>query len=249
MPHLRDIPEDVRSLLAPGGRLRVGINLANPVLVTGRTAAGTPEGLAPALAGVIADHLGAELVLAPYRDPAALVDAADADEWDMAFLATDPAREPTISFSSPYAQLEARYLVHGASGFTRISDVDREGVRIVALVRSAYALWLEANLKAAQLISVTDGDAAARAFDGDADAVLAGLGPTLHDLGARVPGSRMLDGHFMAVRQAIGVPRSRGADVVPLSAALADYRESGLLASLIARFDLNESLALPEDVD
>ena len=48
----------LRSELAPTGTLRAGINMANFLLVTGRTPDGDPTGVAPDMARAIAERLG-----------------------------------------------------------------------------------------------------------------------------------------------------------------------------------------------
>ncbi|MCX7961877.1 MAG: ABC transporter substrate-binding protein, partial [Burkholderiales bacterium] len=58
MPHPIAVTDALRRELAPTGRLRAGINLANFLLVTGRTPAGEPDGVAPDLAREIARRLG-----------------------------------------------------------------------------------------------------------------------------------------------------------------------------------------------
>ena len=46
--------DSIRSELAPSGVLRAGINLGNPLLVTGETASGDPVGVSPDMASEIA---------------------------------------------------------------------------------------------------------------------------------------------------------------------------------------------------
>jgi polar amino acid transport system substrate-binding protein len=48
------MPQDVIAELAPTGVLRAAINLSNFLLVSGRSASGEPEGVAPDLARAIA---------------------------------------------------------------------------------------------------------------------------------------------------------------------------------------------------
>ena len=59
--------DKIRAELAPTGALRAGINLSNFLLVTGRSANGDPEGVAPDMAREIAKSLGvpAKLVAVP----------------------------------------------------------------------------------------------------------------------------------------------------------------------------------------
>jgi polar amino acid transport system substrate-binding protein len=53
--------DKARAELAPTGILRAGINLSNFLLVTGRSANGDPEGVAPDMAAEIAKSLGVPL--------------------------------------------------------------------------------------------------------------------------------------------------------------------------------------------
>ena len=65
--------------------------------------------------------------------------------------------------------------------------------------------------------------------------VLAGLLPRLNTDVARLPGARILDGHFTAVQQAIGTPKARSAGAAYLTEFVADIKASGLVAQLIER--------------
>ena len=72
-----------------------------------------------------------------------------------------------------------------------------------------------------------------RFTDGGAD-VLAGLRPRLIDDIARVPRSRLLDGRFTAVQQAIGTPRDRDpAGLAYLDGFVRAAIDSGFVADLI----------------
>ena len=63
---------EVVSELAPTGVLRAAINMGNFLLVTGKTASGDPEGVAPDVAGEIASRLGVPVKYLPYARPGAL---------------------------------------------------------------------------------------------------------------------------------------------------------------------------------
>lgn len=57
-PGVAPLSAELVAHLAPSGVLRAGINLSNFLHVTGRSADGGPEGVAPDLARAIAEHLG-----------------------------------------------------------------------------------------------------------------------------------------------------------------------------------------------
>ena len=102
---------DVVAQLAPNGVLRAGINLSNFLLVTGKTMAGDPVGVAPDMAKAIADHLGVGLQLVPFPSPGPLADAAVDDVWDIGLIGAEPQRATHIQFSDAYVEIEATYLV------------------------------------------------------------------------------------------------------------------------------------------
>jgi polar amino acid transport system substrate-binding protein len=64
---------------------------------------------------------------------------------------------------------------------------------------------------------------------------LSGLKQALIGYADRLPGSRMLDGRFMAVQQSIGVPRGRDAGLQYLRGFVEDAKSSGLVARAIER--------------
>jgi polar amino acid transport system substrate-binding protein len=62
---------------------------------------------------------------------------------------------------------------------------------------------------------------------------LAGLKQALIGLADKLPGSRMLDGQFMAVQQAVGAPKGRSAGLQYLRDFVEDAKASGLVARAI----------------
>jgi polar amino acid transport system substrate-binding protein len=226
---------DVKRELAPTGTLRVGINLSNFLLVTGKTGNGDPMGVAPDMGAEIARRLGVPVRYMPYATPGELADMAATDTWDIGLIGAEPQRAAKIAFSPAYCHIEATYLVPAGSQLKSIEDVDKPGVRMVVTARTAYGLWLERNIKHATRVETTTLDNALDAFLGEKLEALAGLKPKLLGDIARVPGGKILDGHFMTVQQAIGTARANAAGAAWLHAFAEDAKASGLVASLIAK--------------
>ena len=224
-----------RAELAPSGTLRAGINYGNFILATKDAASGESRGVAIDLTRELASRLDVRFELVPYASVAAMVDAAKTGAWDIAFLGIDPAREGEIAFSAAYLEIEATYLVPAGSPLRAVGDVDRAGVRVAAPARANYELFLTRHLKAAELVRAPSADAAFELLaSGKVDA-LAGLRQALIGAIDRLPGSRMLDGEFMKVPQAVGVPRGRDAGLAYLRAFVEDAKASGLVARAIER--------------
>jgi polar amino acid transport system substrate-binding protein len=228
-----DITAAVRTDLAPTGKIRAGINYGNFILATKDKATGESRGVAVDLANDLGRRLGVPVEIVAYDSVAAMGDAAPSGAWDIAFLGSDPAREKIMSFTAAYIELDATYLVPGASPLKNASEVDRAGLRITAPARANYELYLQRNLKQAKLLSVANNDAALELMTtGKADA-LAGLTQGLVNMSAKLPGSRIVEGRFMAVQQSIAVPKGRDAGLAYLRSVVEDAKASGLVARAV----------------
>jgi polar amino acid transport system substrate-binding protein len=225
----------VVSELAPTGTLRAGINMANFLLVTGKSATGDPDGVAPDMAREIATRLGVPVKYLPFKTPGELADMAGKGVWDIGLIGAEPQRAETIAFSPAYVEIEATYLVPAGSPLKAIADVDRAGVRIAVTGRSAYGLWLDRNIKHATLVRSDTLDSAYEQFARDKLDALAGLRPRLLSDVTKLPGARILEGQFTAVQQAIGTARKNTAAAAYLRDFVEEAKASGLVARLIER--------------
>lgn len=229
-----EIDPAARAELAPGGRLRVGLNLQNFLLVA-RDAGGGYRGIVIDLARELARLARLEPEFVPFDAAGKLAEAVRAGAWDVAFLAAEPQRAREIAFSPAYLEIEATYLVPAGSPIGSIGEVDRSGVRIAAAEKSAYDLYLSRTLEHATLVRAPGIDASFERFVADRLEVLAGLKPRLVADAERLPGSRILDGRFTAVQQAIGTPVARQSAAAWLRAFAGHAKRSGLVAQAIAR--------------
>ena len=232
---MTDISPAVRADLAPTGTVRAGINYGNFILATKDPASGESRGVAVDLLHEIGRRLAAPVEIVAYDSIAVMGDAAPSGAWDLAFLGSDPAREALMSFTAAYLEIEATYLVPAGSALRTAAEVDREGVRVAAPARANYELYLRRSLKHARLVSAPGADAAVDLLaTGKADA-LAGLTQGLLDAMGKLPGSRLVDGRFMAVQQSIAVPRGKDAGLALLRRVVEDAKASGLVARAIEK--------------
>lgn len=226
---------EIVAQLAPRGVLRAGINLSNFLLVTGRDAFGSPEGVSPDMVRALAARLGVPLRLVPYASPGLVADAVDTDSWDVALIGAEPQRAEKIAFTAAYAEIEATYLVPAGSPIASIAEVDRAGVRIASAARAAYDLWLERNITQATLLRAEGLDGALQLFVEQKLEALAGLRPRLLKDVETLPGARILDGQFSAVQQAIGTARANVAAAAFLRDFVEEAKASGLVGRLIEK--------------
>ena len=227
------MPRSAVAELAPTGVLRAGINLSNFLLVSGKSPAGDPVGVAPDMAAELAARLGVPVAYVTFPRPGELADAAGSGVWDIGLIAAEPARAETIAFSPAYVLIEATYLVPAGSPLTTIDAVDRPGVRIAIAARSAYDLWLSRHLRHAELVRSESLDASLEQFVADKLDALAGLKPRLLQDVEKLPGARILDGNFTAVQQSIGTAPGNTAGAAFLRDFVEEAKASGLVARLI----------------
>ena len=189
------VPPAARAELASTGKLRVGLILSNQVLVTKDPKSGELVGITINLGKALAQRLGVPFEPVGYANPAALVKSFGANEWDIAFLAFDPARAKEIDFSPPYMEVDNTYLVTATSKIASAEAADRSEVTIAVPERSAPDLFLSRNLKAAQILRLPGGaDAALQALvSGKADAY-AENAHMLSLYADRLSGARVLEG-------------------------------------------------------
>ena len=229
-------PSSVRSELAPTGKLRVGINSANFLLVSQYVPGSEPHGVAPDLGRELGRRLGVPVGFVVFDSPGKLAEAGKTGVWDVAFLGNEPQRASEIAFTAPYLEIPVTYLVPDGSPIKAIDDVDREGVRVAVMEKSAYDLFLTRHLKHAQLQRATSIDNSYQLFVEKQLDALAGLKPRLVIDAEALPGSRVLEGQVTAVKQSAGTLHGRDAGAHYLREFIEDAKASGLVARLIASY-------------
>jgi polar amino acid transport system substrate-binding protein len=225
-----------RAELAPTGKLRIGINHSNFLLVKPGSAMGAPEGIAPDLALELGRRIGVPVEFVSFDAAGKTADAIRDAKVDAGFIASEAERANVIDFSAAYLELPATYLVPPGSAIKSLAEVVREGVRIAVSARSAYDLYLSRTLKNAKLVRTEGIPASFKLFVDQKLEAMAGLKPGLMADAPKLPGSRMLDGQFTAVQQSIGVPKGRDAAAKYLREFVEDIKRSGLVAQAVEKF-------------
>ena len=230
-----NISAAVLSDLAPTGKLRVGINYGNPVLATRDPGSGDLRGVAVDLGRELGRRVGVAVELVAFESAGKMFDAVKAGAWDVAFLAVDPGRADQIDFTAPYIEIEGTYLVPAGSSLQVIGDVDRERVRIGISSGSAYDLFLSRSIQHAELIRAPDPNGAFELILAGKVDVVAGVRQHLMANVEKLPGSRVLDGRFMAIQQALGIPKGRDQGAKYLREFIDEVKDSGLVAQAIEK--------------
>ena len=239
------VPSPLRTEFAPSGTLRAAVNFGNIVIAQKDPAGGDPRGVGPDLARELARRLGVPIQYVLYDTAGKVAAGVKQGEWDVAFLAVDPERAGEIAFSAPYVQIEGTYLVRRDSPLRRIEDFDREGVKIHVGLKTAYDLFLTRHIKRATLLRSGTSQAAIDEFaTGKTDAV-AGVKNTLVAAALKDPALRVIDGNFMVIGQASGVPKGREAAARYLEDFIEEAKASGFVARCLEKSGITDATVAP----
>ncbi|CAN7243374.1 ABC transporter substrate-binding protein [Rhizobacter sp. LjRoot28] len=237
---------DVLRALAPTGVLRAAINLGNPILAATDPGTGQPRGVSVDLARALAGRLGVALEPVVFQAAGRSVEAVTAEEADIGFFAVDPLRGAGIAFTPPYVLIEGCYLVRDASPLRQNEEVDRPGHRVAVGLGSAYDLHLSRELKQAAIVRAATSPTVVDTFVAQGLEVAAGVRQQLEADARRIGGLRLLEGHFMVIRQAMGLPRGRGEAAARY---LVDFIEamkaSGFVADALGRHGIEGASVAP----
>jgi polar amino acid transport system substrate-binding protein len=217
--------------LAPTGQLRGGIVTA-PAASTFfavKDGSGAARGVTVDLLHAFAAALNLPLALQVFDNSGQVTDAVTNGTCDVAFMPHDAARAEKVDFGPSYFTIESTYLVPAGSAIQTIDEVNRKGVRIVAIANTTTGRSAHRTAPLAEFDEVAGVDLMverARKGDGDAFALthdsLAGLLPKL-------PGARVLPGNFQQTGIGIAVPKNRPAALKLVTGWLEEAKASGLV--------------------
>ena len=220
-------PDALRQL-APTGKLRGGIVVSPAASAFFAIKDGDAvRGVTVDLMQAFAAALKLPLALQIYDNSGQVTEAVASGACDVAFMPRDAAREAKVDFGPAYYFIASTYLVPAGSPIQSIDEVNRPGVRIVGIsntttVRSARRTAPNASVQ--EVPSVELMTEMARNRQGDAFALshdsFVGLLPKL-------PGARVLAGHFQQTGIAVAVPKGRGDALKLVSGLLEEAKTSG----------------------
>ncbi len=225
--------------LFPTGRLRVAIAISaapGAFWASRDPATGEPRGVSVDLARAFAEELGAPLELVVYENSSSITAAAARGEWDATFIPMDDDRAKKIDFGPVYNVAESTFLVRAGSTIATVPEVDRPGVKIVAVADTTTMRACEAWAKQTRVTGYpTVDEIVARLKAGEMDA-FAMSRDGLTTLMKEIPGSRVLPGQFFGAKTAVATPRNRAGMLARVSDFLDRAKASGLVRRV---FDAN----------
>jgi polar amino acid transport system substrate-binding protein len=238
-------PAVVRAF-APTGALRASINLGNPILAHADKANGAPGGVSVDLARAFAERLGIALELVVFDAAGKSVEAVANEQADIGFFAIDPVRVAQIAFTEAYVLIEGSYLVRESSPLQHNDEVDREGTTVAVGKGSAYDLYLTRELKQARIVRAPTSPTVVQTFLEQNLDVAAGVRQQLEADSRTHAGLRLLPGRFMVIQQAMGTPKTRGADAADvLRGFVEEMKAFGFVADALQRHRIEGASVAP----
>lgn len=233
--------------LAPTGKLRASINLGNPVLASLDPKTGQPVGVSVDLANELARQLGVPVEFVVAQSAGTSVTNVSSGKADIGFFAVDPKRGEEIAFTDPYVLIEGFYLVRNDSPIKTNEQVDQPGNTVAVGKGSAYDLFLTRELHRATIVRIPTSPAVVQGFLDQNLTVAAGVKQQLQKDASRTSGLRILDQRFMVIRQAMGVPKSRGEQAAQyLANFVKQMRASSFVADSLERHHINGAVVAGE---
>lgn len=239
-------PDDLKQL-APTGKLRGGIVVspAASAFFAIKDGKGEPQGVTIDLMHAFAEALKLPLALQVYDNSGQVTDAVASGACDVAFMPRDATREGKVDFGPAYYFISSTYLVPAGSKIQTIDEVNRPGMRIVAISNTTTARSAQRTAPNATVQEVPSVDLMtemAGSGNGDAFALshdsFAGLLPKL-------PGARVLPGHFQQTGISVAVPKSRAAALKIVTGLIEDAKKSGVVRAALDRAGFSDAEVAP----
>ena len=215
--------------LAPTGRLRGGVVIApaKTGFFAVKDAHGQADGVTVDLLRFLAAQTKLPLDLQLYDNSGQVTDAVAEGRCDVAFMPQDASRASRVAFGPPYMMIESTYLVPAGSAIHTIAEVNRAGMRVVAIANTTTmrsARRASPNAAMREVPSVDEMMSLARAGEGDAFALSKdAFAPLLPQL----PGARVLSGNFQETGIGVAVPPGRPRALTLVSRLLAVAKQTG----------------------
>lgn len=222
--------EDVKSELAPTGKLRVaiGISPAGGAFWSTKTEggyAGVPVDLGKALAA----ELGVPVDYVAYQNSGQITEAASKGSWDVTFLPTDPERATKMSFGPVYEVADATYIVKAGSSVTNFATLDQPGIKVAAVSNTTTMRGAQAHLKHATVTGYQTYDEIFSLLKGGEVDGFALSRDQLNAMAKKLPGSKVLDETFKKTVTAVAVPLNHPQSLAFVTKFMTDAMTNGVV--------------------
>jgi polar amino acid transport system substrate-binding protein len=221
--------EPPKDILAPGGKLRVGVYPGSPTSMV-RQPSGETHGVAFDLGKELAKRLGAAFEPVTHSRVAEIVEAIKAGKIDFTVTNATPARAQDVDFSQTLLSLELGYLLPAGSKIVAIEEIDKAGRRIGVSQGSTSERTLPKILTLASIVSAPNLKEAAQMLNSGQLDAFATNKSILFEMADGLPGATVLKGRWGTEHMAIAIPKGRDAARDYIRKFVEEMRQSGKLS-------------------
>ncbi len=221
-----------KELLAPTGRLRVGVYPGSPTSMIINPATQQTHGVAYDLGQDLARRLNVTVEYVTFQRVADIVDAIKNGNVDFTVTNATPVRANDVSFSPTVISIELGYLVPANSSISRAEDVDRPGVRVGVTKGSTSERTLPAKFKDAKVVPAESVQLAIGMMNRGEIDVYATNKPTLFEMSDSMPNAKVLDGNWGLEHMAAAIPKGREDGLPFVATFVRDVQSNGRLEQI-----------------
>ena len=230
--------QDARQILAPTGKLRVGVYFGSPTSMVRDSKTNEVHGLSYDLGHELARRLDVPFEQVTYQRISDIIEGIKAGDVDFTVSNSTPARAATVTFSQNLLTIELGYLVAANSPITSIADIQKPGLRIGVTKGSTSQGTIPKMLPSATVVPAENYKRGIEMLEHGEIDTYATNKPTLFEMSDRMPGSRILEGRWGEEHLAVAIPRNHEAALEYIRRYVEEAQTSGLVAQSAERAGL-----------
>ncbi|MGA8899326.1 transporter substrate-binding domain-containing protein [Bradyrhizobium sp.] len=230
--------QDVKQILAPKGKLRVGVYYGSPTSMVRDPRTDEVHGLTFDLGHELAKRLDVPFEQVNYQRISDVLEGMKAGDVDVTVSNSTPARAASVTFSQHLLTIELGYLVTATSPITTVADIQKPGLRIGVTQGSTSQGTIPKLLPNATVVPAENYKRGVEMLEHGEIDTYATNKPTLFEMSDQMPGSRVLDGRWGEEHLAVAIPKGREAALEYIQQFIQDVQTNGLLAQSVERSGL-----------
>jgi polar amino acid transport system substrate-binding protein len=230
--------QNVKEILAPLGKLRVGVYFGSPTSMVRDSKTNEVHGLSFDLGQELARRLNVPFEQVSYQRISDVLEGMKAGDVDFTVSNSTPARAASVTFSQNLLTIELGYLVAAASPITVIADIQRAGLRIGVTQGSTSQGTIPKLLPNATVVPSENYKRGIEMLEHGEIDTYATNKPTLFEMSDQMPGSRVLEGRWGEEHLAVAIPKGREAALEYIQHFVQEVQSNGLLTQSVERAGL-----------
>jgi polar amino acid transport system substrate-binding protein len=230
--------QNVKEILAPKGKLRVGVYYGSPTSMVRDSKTNEVHGLSFELGQELAKRLNVPFEQVTYQRISDVLEGMKAGDVDFTVSNSTPARAATVTFSQNLLTIELGYLVAANSPITAIADIQKPGLRVGVTQGSTSQGTIPKLLPTATIVPAENYKRGIEMLERGEIDTYATNKPTLFEMSDQMPGSRVLNGRWGEEHLAVAIPKGSEPALEYIRRFVEDVQASGLLAQSVERAGL-----------